>query len=69
MLFKVIPTGKIEVVELQVNPELSGCGVHHAQALGHHFLANAIAGDHSNAVLAHTKYFLKSKVKPEKLKA
>ena len=30
--------------------EAAGCGLHHAQALGHHFFADAITGDDGDAV-------------------
>jgi hypothetical protein len=41
------------MVKLQIDAELAGYSVHHAQALGHDFFANAISGNDSDAVLAH----------------
>jgi hypothetical protein len=43
--FSSSPSSKNRMVELQVDAELAGGGIHHAQALGHDFLADAVAGD------------------------
>jgi hypothetical protein len=61
MLFAIVPAGKIKVVELQVDAELSGCSVHDTQSFGHDFLANAISWNHGNAVLGHGYHFLLKK--------
>jgi len=42
------------MVELQVDAKLARCGVHHAQALGHDFLANAVTGNDCNAMFRHS---------------
>jgi hypothetical protein len=46
------------MVKLQIDAELASCGIHHAQTLGHDFLANPISWNHCNAVLGHVKNFL-----------
>jgi hypothetical protein len=46
---------------MQVNAEFAGGGVHHAQALGHHFFANAVSWNHGNPVLGHGNHFLLQK--------
>jgi hypothetical protein len=44
----VVAVGPVERREFQVEAEAPGGGLQHAQALGHHFLADAVAGDHGN---------------------
>jgi hypothetical protein len=46
---------------VQVDAKLAGSSVHHAQAFGHDFFANAISGNDSDAVFAHVGDFLKQK--------
>jgi len=58
VLFAVVPAGKIKVIKVQVDAKFTGCSVHHAQALGHHFLANAVSWNHGDAVLCHGNHFL-----------
>ena len=54
VLLAVVPARKIEVVKLQIDAKFACCRVHHAQAFGHDFLANAIARNDGDAVfLAH----------------
>ncbi len=53
VLLAVVPAGKAEVVELQVDVEAAGGRLHRADALGHDFLADAVAGDDGDALLAH----------------
>jgi hypothetical protein len=38
---------------MQVDAELSGCGVHQAQTFGHHFFANTVSRNHGDAVCGH----------------
>jgi hypothetical protein len=45
------------VVEVQINAKFAGSSVHDAQAFRHDFFANAISGNHGNAVLGHEKTF------------
>ena len=40
----------VEADELEVEVELAAGGVENAQALGHHFLADAVAGDDCDSV-------------------
>src|SRR6218665_3087772 len=54
VVFVVVPTGKVEVIELQRNAEPARRRVEHAQALGHDFLADAVSGNDGNAVFAHS---------------
>ncbi len=49
----VVAAGEVEVVELHVYAEPARGGVHHAQALRHHFSADAIAGNDCDLVFAH----------------
>ena len=41
------------MIELQVDAEAAGRCLHHADALRHHFLADAITRDDGNSLLAH----------------
>src|SRR5215470_5454006 len=43
----------VEVLELQGEAEASGGGVEGAHALGHDFLADAVTGDHGDAIALH----------------
>jgi hypothetical protein len=61
VLFAVVPTRKVEMVKVQIDTELAGGGIHHAQAFRHDFLANAIAGNHSYAVSGHGISFVSKK--------
>src|SRR6218665_2826134 len=54
VLFVVVPTGKVEVIELQRNAEPARRRVEHGQALGHDFLADAVARNAGNALFAHS---------------
>jgi hypothetical protein len=44
----VVAVGPVEMVELQRQVEAPGCGFQRAQAFGHDFLADAVAGDDCN---------------------
>src|SRR6218665_2523360 len=52
VLFVVVPTGKVDGIELQRNAEPALRRVEHTQALGHDFLADAVSGNDGNAVFA-----------------
>src|SRR6218665_3279485 len=54
VLFVVVPTGKVEVIELQRNAKPAPPRVEHAPALGHAFLADAVSGNGGNAVFSHS---------------
>ena len=41
----------VEADEFEVEAELAAGGVENAQAFGHHFLADAVAGDDCDSVL------------------
>jgi hypothetical protein len=45
-----VATGPLDGRELQRDAETLGRRLQHAQALGHHFLADAVAGDDGNAM-------------------
>jgi hypothetical protein len=49
VLFEIVPAGKIEMIELQINAELHCGGLEHANALGHDLLANAVTRDDCNS--------------------
>jgi len=49
----VVVAAPVEVIELQFDTEPARRRVEHAQALGHHFLADAVAGDHCDLVSRH----------------
>jgi hypothetical protein len=53
VLLAVVPAREIEVVELQVDAEFRRRRLHHPHALGHGFLADAVAGDDCDALPAH----------------
>src|SRR5665647_363020 len=55
VLLKVVPTGKIEMIKLQIKAEFARRSVHDTNALGHHFLANTIAGDDGDSFSAHKR--------------
>jgi len=50
----VVAAGEVEMIELQVDAELAGRRLQHAHALGHHFLADPVAGDHGDPVPGHS---------------
>ena len=52
MALEIMPTRKIEVVKLQVNAKLTRSRLHHAQALGHDFLTDAVTGNHGYFLFA-----------------
>src|SRR6218665_1254133 len=54
VLFVVVPTGKLEVIELQRNAEPELRRVEHPQPLGHDFLADAVSGNDGNALFSHS---------------
>ena len=49
----VVAVGPFEGGEFEVDAEAFGGGVQGAQALGHDFLADAVAGDHGDLVGFH----------------
>src|SRR5690606_34998907 len=50
----VVPAREIEGVELQLDAEARGRRLEHPHALRHDFLADAVAGNHGDAMSRHT---------------
>ena len=50
----VVPAREVEVVEFQLDAEAARGGFENAQAFGHHFAADAVAGDDGNAMGRHS---------------
>jgi hypothetical protein len=48
VLLVIAAVGEVEIVKAQRQAEALGRRAQHAQALGHDFLANAVASDHGN---------------------
>src|SRR5437667_41140 len=50
VLFVIIVRREIEMVEMHLDPMLLRRRLQHAQAFRHHFLADAVAGNHRNPI-------------------
>src|SRR5882724_4332901 len=53
VFFAVVPARKIEVIEREVDAEFRRRRLHHPDALGHDFLADAVTGDHRDSFPVH----------------
>src|SRR6218665_1680597 len=54
VVFVVVPTCKVEVIELPRNAETARRCVDHAQDIWHDFLADAVSVNDGNSVFAHS---------------
>ena len=52
-VLEIVVAAPGQLVPLELEAELAAGRVEHAHALGHHLLADAVAGDHRDLVLGH----------------
>ena len=54
-VLQVVIAAPGQLVPLEIEPELAARRLQHPHTLGHHLLADAVAGDHRNPVLFHLR--------------